>query len=184
MSSVSLTLRLLTVAVFILREDFRHRLNSGRTDVRSQYDFIVVGSGAAGAVVAHRLAEDGVTTVLVVEAGPPSGIPTDIPDEYLLNLRSEYDWNYTMAEQFVGLAFENKRITEYRGFVLGGSSSINGMIFNRGNRRDFDRWANEFGAVGWAYKDVLKYFIKFENNTDPVIVANGYHGTNGPVQVI
>lgn len=183
MGSISLSLKLLTVATIILQKDHQHRENSIRSTFRPSYDFIVIGSGASGATVANRLAENHQTSVLLLEAGPPNGIPNDIPAEYPLLMHSTYDWNYTMEEQFVGQAWKDKRIAEYRGFVLGGSSSINGMVFNRGNRRDYDQWAREFGATGWAYSQVHKYFVKFENNTDPHIAANGHHGTNGPVQV-
>ena len=183
MNPLSVSLKLLTVATFILQKDTQHRLNSYRNTFRPSYDYIVVGSGAAGATVAHRLAETKHTSVLLLEAGIPDGIPTDIPAEYPLLMNSQYDWNYTMDEQFVGLAFKDRRMDEYRGFTLGGSSSTNGMVFNRGNRRDYDRWAKEYGATGWSFSDVFKYFIKFENNTDPEIAANGYHGTTGPVQV-
>ncbi|CAG2178709.1 unnamed protein product, partial [Oppiella nova] len=103
---------------------------------------------------------------------------------YQLLFQSEYDWNHTEAKQPVGLAFKDGRIQENRGKVLGGSSSVNGMVYNRGNRQTFDDWAHEFGAEGWTYREVLPYFKKFENNTDPQIVGDGtYHGTNGSVQI-
>ena len=172
------------MVAFILRRDKEHQVNSGRRIFLSYYDFIVVGSGSAGGIVAHRLAENPNINVLLLEAGVPNGIPNDIPIEYVTLFNSEYDWNYTMAKQSVGLAFVNERIPENRGYVLGGSSSTNAMIFNRGNRRGFDQWQRDFGAIGWSYRDVLPYFIKYERNTDPRIIANGLHGTTGPIEVI
>jgi len=181
--AVSLTLKLLTVASYLLQKDSLHRLNSDRQEFDRSYDFIVVGAGAAGAVVAHRLAENPNAKVILLEAGGPKGVQSDIPAEYVTQLGTEYDWNYTMAQQFVGLAYEDQRIQENRGKVLGGSTTINGMVYNRGNRRTYDIWAQEYGAIGWSYREVLPYFKKFENNTDPNIVANGYHGTSGPIQI-
>ena len=181
---ISLTLKLLTIASFILKKDIEHRLNSSRNSYLRRYDFIVVGSGSAGGILAHRLAENSHIKVLLLEAGGPNGIPNDIPVEYLTLFNSEFDWNYTMANQFVGLAFVDQRIPENRGHVLGGSSSTNAMIFNRGNRRDYDQWESKFGAIGWSYADVLPYFKKYERNADPRIVANGYHGTQGPIEVL
>ena len=181
-SEISLSIKLLTVASFLLKNDYNHRLNANLQEFKNVYDFIVVGSGSAGGIVAHRLAESGVD-VLLLEAGGPNGIPNDIPIEYLTLFGSECDWNYTMAKQFVGQAFVGGVIPENRGKVLGGSSSINAMIFNRGNRRDFDLWAHQFGAVGWSYEEVLPYFKKYERNTDPRVIANGLHGTSGPLEV-
>ena len=183
MSSISLTLIIITVSTILLQKDSEHRLNSNRQMFNNEYDFIVVGSGAAGAVVAHRLAESSHIKVLLLEAGLPNGIPNDIPIEYVKLFNSEYDWNYTEAKQFVGLAFKNEVIAENRGFALGGSSSINAMIFNRGNRKCYDIWSEVFGAEGWSYSEVLPYFKKYENNLDPKIVSNGYHGIDGPVEI-
>ena len=160
MSLISLTLKLLTVSTYLLRKDSEHKLNSDRQVFDKSYDFIVVGSGSAGGVVAHRLAENAHIHVLLLEAGGPPGIPNDIPIEYVTLLQSEYDWNYTEAKQSVGLAFKDGRIQENRGKVLGGSSSVNVMVYNRGNRQTFDDWAHEFGAEGWSYREVLPYFKK------------------------
>src|ERR1700761_5561423 len=113
-SEISLSIKLLTVATFLLKNDNNHRLNANRQEFKKHYDFIVVGSGSAGAIVAHRLAEIG-EHVLLLEAGGPNGIPNDIPIECLTLLHTEYDWNYTMAKQFVGQAFEGGVIRENRG---------------------------------------------------------------------
>lgn len=180
---VNLSLKLLTVATFLLQKDAQHKSNSNRQTFDSVYDFIVVGSGSSGGIVAHRLAENRRTSVLLLEAGGPNGVPNDVPIEYMKMPRSEYDWNYTMAEQFVGQAFERGRIGANRGKVLGGCSSMNAMIFNRGNKRDFDNWVNTYGAHGWGFEDVLPFFKKFENNTDPEFARSRHHGTDGPVQV-
>ena len=105
-----------------------------------------------------------------------------------MNLNTEYDWGYRNVKQKsnVGLAFKDQQIPQNRGKVLGGTSTINALIFNRGNPSDFDLWEKKFGAKGWVWKDVLKYFKKYENNTDYKLVADnpGAHHTGGSVQIV
>jgi choline dehydrogenase len=94
----------------------------------------------------------------------------------------EFDWRYPTIPQkyFTGIPMDCNN-----GKRLGGSSAINGMIYNRGNRNDFDNWVTRYGAKGWSYEEVLPYFMRAENNTDPLLVAQnpGFHGTAGPVGV-
>ncbi|CAG2107127.1 unnamed protein product, partial [Medioppia subpectinata] len=123
------------------------------------YDFIVIGSGSAGGPVAYRLAATPGVRVLLLEAGPVNSVVSDIPIEYVTLFQSEYDWNYAEERQPVGLAFKDGRIPENRGRVLGGSSSINAMIYNRGHRQTFDDWSREFGAQGWRVMAVILLMI-------------------------
>lgn len=131
-------------------------------------DYVIVGSGSAGSVLAARLSEDGKHSVLVLEyggsdAGPLIQMPAAL--SYPMNMK-RYDWGYqTEPEPHLG----GRRLACPRGKVIGGSSSINGMVYVRGHARDFDHWA-EAGADGWAYADVLPYFKRMES----------WHGGNGP----
>jgi choline dehydrogenase len=148
-----------------------------KEDVMTQYDYIVIGAGSAGCVVANRLTENPDTTVLLLEAGNPDTKPEiQIPAECISLLGSEVDWGYFSEPE---LYLNNRKMFCSRGKVLGGSSSINFMMYVRGNPNDYDQW-QELGNPGWSYQDVLPYFKKSENQqrgSDP------YHGVEGELSV-
>ncbi|XP_043464752.1 glucose dehydrogenase [FAD, quinone]-like [Leptopilina heterotoma] len=148
-----------------------------------EYDFIVVGAGSAGCVVANRLSEVNDWKVLLLEVGKEEPLIANIPGLVKSLTFTEFDWAYkTQPEE--SLIGKNKIITWYLGKVMGGSSAMNGMYYVRGNREDFDNW-EKMGNPGWSYKDVLPYFLKSENNLDRELVENNpkYHGTGGYLSV-
>jgi choline dehydrogenase len=142
------------------------------------FDYIVIGSGSAGGVVAARLSEDPSVSVLLLEAGPPDDDDMiHMPAGFSTLFRTKWDWDYKTTEQ---KQLAGKRKTWPRMKALGGCSSLNAMIYIRGNRADYDEWRDAYGATGWGYDDVLPYFIRAEGNTR---LADEFHGTDGPVHV-
>ena len=142
-----------------------------------QYDYIVIGAGSAGCVVANRLTEDSDTTVLLLEAGNPDTKPEiHIPAECISLLGSEVDWSYfSEPEPYLN----DRKMFCSRGKVLGGSSTINFMMYIRGSSHDYDHWQS-LGNPGWSYQDVLPYFKKSEHQERG---ATDYHGVNGELSV-
>ncbi len=141
------------------------------------YDYVIVGAGSAGCVLAARLSEDPDARVLLLEAGGSDERPeVRIPAVFSRLFHTEADWDYTTTPQS---AAAGRQLYWPRGRVLGGSSSINAMIYIRGNRADFDGWADA-GCEGWAYADVLPAFKKSEDNARG---AGPYHGAGGPLRV-
>ncbi|XP_077995832.1 glucose dehydrogenase [FAD, quinone]-like [Glandiceps talaboti] len=132
------------------------------------FDYVVVGAGSAGCVVANRLSEDENTRVLLIEAGPEDTEPKiHVPLEVVKLLGSDLDWNYlTVPQKNACLVFKDHCSHWNKGKVLGGCSSMNSMMYVRGCKEDYDSWAR-LGAEGWSYDDVLPYFLKSENNTNP-----------------
>jgi choline dehydrogenase-like flavoprotein len=140
-------------------------------------DYLIVGAGSAGCVLAARLSEDPDVNVLLVEAGGPDSIPElHIPAAFPAVFKSSLDWDL-LGEQEPGLG--GRRLYLPRGRVIGGSGSVNAMIYLRGHRVDFDEWAAA-GCDGWAYDDVLPYFKRAEDNERG---ADAFHGVGGPLSV-
>ncbi|HEY9024353.1 MAG TPA: GMC family oxidoreductase N-terminal domain-containing protein, partial [Burkholderiaceae bacterium] len=143
------------------------------------FDYIVVGGGSGGSVLAARLSEDADVSVALIEAGPadknvlihcPAGLAA------LARTRTA-NWNFSTVPQ-KGL---NGRVGwSPRGKVLGGSSSVNAMVYTRGHRADYDHWAEQ-GNPGWSYDEILPYFKRAEHNER---LRDDYHGTGGPLNVM
>ena len=141
------------------------------------YDYVIAGAGSAGCVLAARLTEDPGTRVLLLEAGgPASPKEVRIPAAFSKLYKTSVDWNYSTEPE---PCLHNRKLYWPRGKMLGGSSSMNAMIYVRGNAKDYDDWAR-LGNEGWGFHDVLPYFKKSERRQRG---ASEYHGANGPLHV-
>jgi choline dehydrogenase-like flavoprotein len=144
---------------------------------RTTYDYLVVGAGSAGAVVASRLSEDPATSVLLIEAGGSHRhMSVQIPAAFATQFKTARDWA-VMSEPEPHLG--GRQIFHPRAKMLGGCSAMNAMIYIRGNRHDYDSWAKQ-GATGWSYDEVLPYFRRSETNSRG---ADGFHGVDGPLHI-
>jgi choline dehydrogenase len=143
------------------------------------FDYVIIGSGAAGSVLASRLTEDAGVTVCVLECGPPDRHPyIHVPAGFIKMLfNPTYTWQFT-TEPSEGSG--GRRIPTTQGRTLGGSSSINGMVYNRGQKADFDHWAQR-GNRGWGYTDVLPYFKRTERRIG--VADDRFHGREGNLPV-
>jgi choline dehydrogenase-like flavoprotein len=141
-------------------------------------DFIIVGGGSAGCVLANRLSEDPVNSVLLLEAGGSDWHPLiHMPAGFARMTKGIASWGWSTVPQ----KHMRDRIFRYtQAKVIGGGSSINAQIYTRGNASDYDAWEREDGLAGWAYRDVLPYFKRAESNQR---FANDFHGDRGPLGV-
>lgn len=209
MATVSLANQLLTVAIISLQRQLYHnrRLDTGAKPLpQSSYDFIVVGSGTAGSIVAGRLSENPSVSVLLIEAGGPQTVTSDIVSTYY---SFNYDWGYRTVPQanagnflynkvillicltkqcflnYTAFGLNNRQVPVVRGRVFGGSHTLNFVGYIRNNVKEWDSWESEYGATGWNYDTIFPYFLRTENNTDPAVVAArpNLHSTSGPLEI-
>jgi len=170
----------------------------------TEFDYVIVGGGSAGCVLANRLTEDPEVTVCLLETGPPDKNPLiHVPAMFAFLQETEYAYQYETSPQkefnevtvtegasnavdSLGGSHpipqsyqENRKGFQPRGRTLGGSSSVNGMVYIRGHKWDYDHWAS-LGNEGWSYEEVLPYFIKSEHNES---LSGDYHGKDGPLNV-
>ncbi|MGR3526450.1 MAG: choline dehydrogenase [Paracoccaceae bacterium] len=140
-------------------------------------DFVIVGAGSAGCAMAYRLAEAGQSVLVIEHGGTDAGPFIQMPAalSYPMNMK-RYDWGFQSEPE---PHLNNRRLAVPRGKVIGGSSSINGMVYVRGHARDFDHWRDQ-GADGWGYADVLPYFRRMEQSHGG---QDGWRGTDGPLHV-
>ena len=162
---------------------WRSRRPAGETKLGNRgdtYDYVIIGSGSAGSVLAARLSENAEVRILVLEAGPMdrSLVELRMPAALAEPIKSErFNWNYwSEPEPYL----DNRKLNYPRGRVVGGSSSINGMVYLRGNRLDYDGWARTNGLENWSFAHCLPYFKKMETSARG---PTAFRGADGPLKV-
>ncbi|XP_060857130.1 glucose dehydrogenase [FAD, quinone]-like [Metopolophium dirhodum] len=174
--------------LYFYQDDVADETASGIIDlpgdsILSKYDFVIVGGGSAGAVLANRLTEVGHWSVLLIEAGGHETVLSGVPLLASHHQLSEIDWKYkTESQDTACLAMNEERCRWSRGKVLGGSSVLNNMLYARGNPIDFENWLEQNNS-GWGYNDVLRYFKKSEDNKDLSLARTPYHSAGGYLTV-
>lgn len=142
------------------------------------FDYVIVGGGSAGCVLANRLSEDSAVRVLVLEAGGRDNHPLiHMPVGFAKMTTGPHTWGFTTAPQKHA---NNREIPYAQARVIGGGSSINAEVFTRGHPSDYDRWAGEEGCEGWGFTDIQQYFLRSEGNA---VLSGDWHGTDGPLGV-
>ncbi|XP_051160389.1 glucose dehydrogenase [FAD, quinone]-like [Leptopilina boulardi] len=165
--------------IFDLLNSSKQITNKIVSNVTGKYDFIVVGAGSGGSVIANRLSENKKWRILLLEAGNPEGVLNQIPLLVSYFQLTDYNWGYKVEPQNNAcLGMNNKQCPWPRGKSLGGTSTLNYMIHTRGNKLDYDLWS-QMGNEGWSYNEVLPYFKKSEKFKVPGIENSTYHGTDG-----
>jgi PREDICTED: similar to CG9503-PA len=170
---------LLPIATFFMirQIDHSHHLSSNIWDL--EYDYIIVGAGTAGAVVANRLSEDPFSTVLLLEAGGSENLVTDIPLSAPYIQKTPLDWRYkTVPQKHACFGLKNRQSLWPRGKVNGGSSVLNFMLYVRGNKKDYDLWSDQ-GCYDWSWENVYPYFLKSEDNQDVSYAYYPWHNRGG-----
>ncbi|XP_046619809.1 glucose dehydrogenase [FAD, quinone]-like isoform X1 [Neodiprion virginianus] len=177
----------LELLIMFMRPDIVDRDNRVHVvppeDMLSTYDFVIIGGGSAGGVLANRLTENADWNVLLLEAGNDEGGISEIPAMFLNIQRTYMDWAFkTEPSTNYCKGMINNQCSWPRGKALGGSSAINYMLYVRANRKDYDIW-RDLGNPGWGYDDILPYFIKAENISISDLRESPYHGTKGYLTV-
>ncbi|XP_076624486.1 LOW QUALITY PROTEIN: glucose dehydrogenase [FAD, quinone]-like [Colletes latitarsis] len=178
---------LLKVLITMHRSDIadrEHRIKPVTpAGIRNDYDFVVIGAGSAGSVMANRLSENGSWSVLLLEAGPDEPDIADVPTVFPVLQLSPLDWKFkTEASDEYCLAMKKHQCSWPRGKVLGGSSVLNAMLYIRGNKEDYNNW-ERLGNPGWDYKSVLPYFKKSEDIRIEEFQRSPYHRTGGDLTI-
>ncbi|XP_076665427.1 glucose dehydrogenase [FAD, quinone]-like [Andrena cerasifolii] len=178
---------LLHAVILLHRSDIVDRENRVKpipsASIQRNYDYVVIGAGSAGAVIANRLSENGNWSVLLLEAGSDELLEADVPITFTGLQRTPFDWKFkTEPSDNYCLAMNNHQSNWPRGKTLGGSSVLNAILYIRGNRRDYDGW-EEMGNPGWNYESVLPYFKKSEDMRIPEYQDSPYHQTGGYLTV-
>lgn len=178
---------LVHLSILIFRPDIvdeQHRVIPVTLEnLRDEYDFVVIGAGSAGSVIANRLSENGNWSVLLLEAGQDETDISDVPVFFGKLQLSHLDWQFKTEPSDVYCQAMNRHQCNWpRGKVLGGSSVLNAMLYVRGNKKDYDQW-EQLGNPGWNYTSVLPYFKKSEDMRIDQYKDSPYHNTSGPLTV-